>query len=76
MNNIEHELIRINRQIDDRAALAGLPREKFLNALSVVDPLIANEMVPLLKRKIELLKSLWSQSNSKPNNLVLFTRTR
>lgn len=74
--SVEDEIFFLDKEIDYHAAIHGMARNDFLNALDSVSPDVAAAMIPLLRRRIHLFREVWdlrSQENGTPN-LLLFSR--
>jgi chorismate mutase len=70
----EKELSLIDQQIDRIASNHGLTRNDFLEILDKVTPEVAKIILPLLKRRLCLLKQIFKEGVAP--NVLLFSRTK
>lgn len=75
--NIEREILSINEKIQEYAAMYEMDENTFLQNIDIVDSDLAIKIMPLLDKKISLLKQLWKLRLAEEghDNLALFTRT-
>lgn len=73
-----NEINKIGKEMDYYASLYGMTRKEFLNNADRIDSETAIKIIPLLERRIYLLRQLWYKNIKEKgvSNVVLFTRKR
>lgn len=74
---IETEIESLGAKLEVLANKNGMDRASLMENLADVDSEIAESAIPILKRRIFLLKQLWSLKNREEStdNVLLFSRT-